>query len=68
MGTVKKIYDFFDIELTDLGAKAMQKYLDDNPRSSRPVHKYSVGSPEQIAVEREAYRRYQDYFNVPTEH
>ena len=68
IGQAARIYEYFDMEFTDRGRAALQKYMDNNPRSSRPEHKYHAGGDaEQIKVERAAYRRYQEYFGVPSE-
>ena len=61
------IYNYFDMPFTDAAHNAMSQYMCDNPRSSRPKHEYKLGDAEQIRVEREAYKRYQEYFNVPNE-
>lgn len=61
------IYRYFGIEMTQAARQAMSNYMRDNPRSSRPKHSYQLGDAEQIRAEREAYRRYQTYFNVPNE-
>ena len=61
------IYDHFSMPFTDAARDAMSQYMQDNPRSSRPKHEYKLGDAEQIKAEREAYRRYQEYFNVPNE-
>lgn len=60
------VYDYFGLELDDASRQAMQKYLDDHPRSSRPVHKYPVFDGD-LDLERKAYGRYQSYFDVPNE-
>jgi len=67
MAIVSHIYDYLGIEMTEEGRHAMSKYMSENPRSSRPVHKYNAGDPEQIKIERAAYKKHQDYFNVPSE-
>jgi hypothetical protein len=61
------MYRHFGIELTDEGRAAMEKYMADNPRDSRPPHQFSAGSPEVVARAHEAFARYEQYFNVPTE-
>ena len=43
------------------------KYLAEHPRDSRPPHKFNVGSDEAVARARQAFKRYQDYFNIPME-
>lgn len=67
IGLAKSIYDYFEIELPEASLKAMQEYMEANPRHKRPQHKYEVGEKEAIALERKAYARYQAYFNVPNE-
>lgn len=67
MGIVARIYDHFGLELTPESAATMQRYMDDNPRTARPAHEYELGSAEQIEWEREAFRDYQQYFEVPDE-
>lgn len=67
IATIKKIYETFEIPLSDEGLAALDKYVADNPRSHRPAHKYSIGSGDQVQYERDAFKRYQEYFNVPSE-
>lgn len=67
IAAVAGIYHYFGMQFTDRGRAILQQYMDDNPRSSRPAHKYNVGDPEQVKVERKAYQRYQEYFDVPSE-
>ena len=67
MQVVEKIYAQFGVEMTPEGRAAMQKYMDDHPRSSRPGHAYDLGSPERISKERALFKRYQGYFAVPSE-
>ncbi|MET0988053.1 MAG: sulfotransferase [Steroidobacteraceae bacterium] len=67
MRTIEGIYRYFDIPLSERGRTGMQEYLHNFPRDSRPPHRFSGGSPEFIAQARIAYKRYQDYFNVPSE-
>jgi hypothetical protein len=67
MAVVEQIYAQFDIPLTAEGRSAMQRYMDERPRGSRPEHRYDTGSPEQIAKERQLFKRYSEYFHVPDE-
>lgn len=67
LDVVEKIYATCGRTLSDGGRTAMQKYMDDYPRVSRPAHSYDMGSKEQIAKERPAFKRYQEYFGVPDE-
>jgi hypothetical protein len=67
VGTVGRIYNYFGVEFTDRARAAMTKYMDDNPRSSRPVHVYNKDASKSISTEREVFRKYQEYFGVPGE-
>lgn len=67
MGTIDRIHDHFGIPLSVEGRAGMVQYLTDNPRDSRPAHRYAVAGGDTLAQARQAYKRYQDYFNVPTE-
>jgi Sulfotransferase family len=67
MGAVQQIYDFFELELTDEGRAAMEEHLDRDRRSDRPAHKYDLGSEDEIEMEREAFKQYQEYFGVANE-
>ena len=67
MGAVQQIYDFFEIELTDEGRTAMEEHLEQDRRSDRPAHQYDLGSEDEIQMEREAFRQYQEYFGVANE-
>ncbi|MET0986801.1 MAG: sulfotransferase [Steroidobacteraceae bacterium] len=64
---IAKIYDFFEMQFTDAHKQAIEAYTAAHPRTQRKVHLYSVGKPEQIAAERVAFKRYQEYFSVPNE-
>ncbi|GAB3377822.1 sulfotransferase [Spongiibacter taiwanensis] len=67
LSTVDKIYDYFDLPMSGEERGVIAKYLADNPRENRPPHKFDMGSDEQIARERELFKRYQDYFHIPNE-
>jgi len=67
MAVIERIYAYFAIRLTEEGRAAMLRYMNDNPRTGRPAHEYDVGSEELIGWERQVFKRYQDYFNVPSE-
>ncbi|MET0985344.1 MAG: sulfotransferase [Steroidobacteraceae bacterium] len=66
MATLEALYRHFGLRLSDVGRRGMAQYLADNPRDARPSHKVSM-SAEDIARAREAYDRYQRYFDVPSE-
>lgn len=67
IATLADCYRFFGLELTDAARAAITGYLEANPRSSRPPHRYSTGEQERIDRERTFFKRYQDYFDVPNE-
>jgi hypothetical protein len=61
---VERVYAKFGRTLTPEGLTAMQDYIDKHPRTARPAHKYKSSATPR---ERAAFRRYQEYFNVPSE-
>jgi hypothetical protein len=65
VGTVEAIYSHFDMTLSDSARAAMDAYMLRHPRSARPSHAYTVADGNSI--ERRAYARYQNYFEVPSE-
>ncbi len=67
MGAVEAMYRHFGIALSEQGRNGMAQYLADTPRDARPRHKFSTGKPEAVARARQAYKRYQEYFQVPNE-
>ncbi|HKT74091.1 MAG TPA: sulfotransferase [Steroidobacteraceae bacterium] len=67
MGTVESLHRHFGIALSDAGRAGMMRYIVENPRSARPGHQFAAGSDDSIAVARQAYRRYQEYFAIPNE-
>lgn len=67
LGTVDGIYRYFDLPMDESERQVIAGYLADNPRENRPPHKFDLGSVEQIARERELFKRYQDYFDIPNE-
>jgi hypothetical protein len=67
IGTIEAMHRHFGIPLSEQGRAGMVKYLTDNPRDARPPHQFNAGSFEAIAHARQAFKRYQDYFNIPIE-
>ena len=67
MGTIDAMYDRFGIPLSKEGRAGMVRYLAENPRDSRPPHKFNAGSDEAVTRARKAFKRYQDYFEIPIE-
>ena len=67
MGIIDAMYDHFGIPVSDAGRAGMVRYLVENPRDSRPPHKFNAGSDEAVARARTAFARYQDFFKIPIE-
>jgi hypothetical protein len=67
VAAIDAIYSAFDLDLTPEGRAAMQAYVDNHPRSSRPVHKVNLGTEEMNSRDRKAFQRYQEYFGIPFE-
>ncbi|TFH24188.1 MAG: sulfotransferase [Myxococcales bacterium] len=68
VGIVRKIYDKFDVELTDQAERRMRAHLDSNPvdKHGKHVHTFEDTGLE-LTEEREKVRRYQEYFGVESE-
>lgn len=67
IGTVRRIYEYFDVEFTGRARKAMEDYTRDSPRSARPSHTYNENVAQAISGDRAIFSRYQQYFKVPSE-
>ena len=67
VGMMEKMLVEFGIGCSPEGRQSMQQYMDDNPRDARPPHQFNPGTPETIARARQAFERYESYFNVPRE-
>lgn len=68
IGTVRRAYNHFGLELSTTASNAMEKFLDDNAADKHGKHLYSfedIGMSEQYV--RELFKEYQDYFNIPFE-
>ncbi len=58
-GMVKRIYEYFDIEYTPEAAKAVQAFMDNNPRDKFGTHSYTL---EQFGLDpQDIKNRYQFY-------
>ena len=68
MSMVRRIYEFFDLELTPAAAAAMQQFLRANPRNKDGVHRYSLEefrlNPQE---ERRRFQFYVDFFGIEPE-
>lgn len=67
VAVVSSIYDYYGLPFTDETRQAIVDHVKAHPRTRRPAHRYALGADEQVREEREAFRRYQKYFNVPDE-
>jgi hypothetical protein len=68
IGTIRRAYDHFGLDLSDGAASAMQSFLDDNPADKHGQHAYSFADTEMDEEEvRELFHDYQTYFDVPRE-
>ena len=68
MAVVRRIYDHFDMALTDEAKRAMLHFLAEHPQNKHGVHGYSL---EKYGLDRETERRrfqfYTDYFGIAPE-
>ena len=64
-GVVEKIYDAFDLPMSETGAAAMRKFIDDNPPGVHGVHLYD---PAEYGVRADAvndtFRSYIERFDL----
>ncbi|MEQ8835592.1 MAG: sulfotransferase [Lacipirellulaceae bacterium] len=67
LGVIAGMYAHFGFELSAESNLAVQNYINDNPRDSRPPHKFSLGSAQDVVNARAHFKRYQEHFAVPSE-
>jgi hypothetical protein len=67
IGTAESIYRHFGRPFTDAARSSLRDYTVRHPRTSRPPHRYDTGDQAVISQERQAFRRYQEFFGVPSE-
>ncbi len=67
IAVAEQIYRAMGRPVRDSSMASMRRFMSERPRETRPPAKIELGSSEQIAAERRAFRRYQEYFNVPNE-
>lgn len=68
VGTVRRAYTHFGLELSDTAASAMQAFLDANPADKHGRHLYrfdDIGMDEDEV--RSLFKSYQDHFEIPEE-
>lgn len=66
-GSIEHLYRDMGIELSAAARQAMQRYLHEHPRESRPAHQYSTGDAARLRAERALFERYQQRFQVQDE-
>ncbi len=68
MSMVRRIYEFFNLELTPAAEGAMQRFLQANPKNKDGVHRYSL---EEFRLdpheERRRFQFYMDFFGLEPE-
>jgi hypothetical protein len=67
MATVGRVYDELGLRLSEAASQKMQAYVDTHLRMDRPAHRYEFGSDEIISHDRDVFKRYQEYFDIPNE-
>ncbi len=68
IGTVRRAYEHFGLELSDDAARAMQGFLDDNPADKHGKHFYSFAETGMDEAEvRAMFDNYKSHFDIPTE-
>jgi hypothetical protein len=68
VGTVRRAYEHFGLELPDTAATRMQAFLDANPSDKYGKHLYSfVDIGMDLQKVRAMFHNYQDYFDIPSE-
>ena len=68
IGTIRRIYEHFSLDLDPAAEERMRAFLAANPADKHGVHSYTFGDTGLDAGEmRERARRYQEYFDVRSE-
>lgn len=68
VGTVRRAYAHFGLELSDAAAAAMNAFLDENPADKHGKHLYEFADIEMDEQEvREMFHGYQSHFEIPSE-
>ena len=66
-GTIRRLSADLGLPFTAATAKRVDNYLTAKPKGSHGKFAYDSAKAAQIAVEREKFRVYQEYFNIPNE-
>ena len=68
IGTVRRAYDHFGLDLSDQAANAMQTFLDDNAADKHGQHFYSFADTQMDEEKvRDMFHDYETYFDIPRE-
>ncbi|MGH0032796.1 MAG: sulfotransferase family protein [Myxococcota bacterium] len=68
VGTVRRAYQHFGLDLSDTAAAAMQRFLDENPADKHGRHTYRFADVEMDEAQvRARFAGYQEYFQIPSE-
>jgi len=68
VGSVRRAYQHFGLDLSDDAANAMQAFLDNNSADKHGKHLYSFADTAMDEQElRELFHHYQTYFDIPSE-
>lgn len=68
LATLARIYDKFDIEFSSEAERRMRAHLERNPSDKHGRHSHTFADTGlSLEEERDKVRRYQDYFDVPSE-
>lgn len=68
VGTVQRAYAHFGLELSDAAARAMQRFLDENPADKHGRHVYRFADTGMDEGEiREMFEGYRRHFDIPME-
>jgi hypothetical protein len=68
LSVVRRIYEFFDLELTPVAEAAMQRFLQANPKNKDGVHRYSLAEFKlNPQAERRRFQFYLDFFGLEPE-
>lgn len=67
VGTAEKIHRHFGLPFGNESRAVLVQYMRDNPRTARPPHNISPAARAAVDRDREAFRQYMDYFDVPDE-
>jgi hypothetical protein len=67
LGVIDELYHRHGDELAGRRRATVQAFVDARPREARPPNVYHLGEAEQVSEERAAFKRYQEYFRVPSE-